>query len=161
MKIVKATFNGKEFLLPANNSNWISNSEMPLPEGITAEFLKNLPRVGRDSKGMPIVQDDNGKRIVLGGADFRRPDEKHIVSGGSGNTVYVSKQVLWEDLEESKQKAWEEIKKACKKDQNLLKLFDEIRPKTKEEQAAIDAEAKKAAKIAALKAQLAALEAEA
>ena len=157
MKIVKATFNGKEYLLPANNSNWISNSEMPLPEGITPEFLKNLPRIGRDSKGMPIVQDDNGKHLTLGSAAFRHEDEKIIVGGGASTTTYVPRTKLWEDLDDATRTAWDEVKKACKKDPKVLELFETIRPKTREEQAAIDAEAKKAAKIAALKAQLAAL----
>ena len=89
MKIVKATFNGKTYELPANNSGWISTSEQELPEGITADFLKNRDRVGTGPKNEPIIQDDAGHKIHLGSAAFRREDEKICQSGGSSSNMTI------------------------------------------------------------------------
>lgn len=82
MKTVKCTFEGKAYELPANNSLWISDSETKIDPKVI-ELLRNRPRVGKDSKGAPIIEDDNGKRITLGAASLRRDDEK--LGSGSGS----------------------------------------------------------------------------
>lgn len=98
MKTVTATFNGKKYTLPANNSGWISVSEVELPEGVTAEFLKNRERVGVGPKNEPIIQDDTGKKIHLGSAVFRREGESIKQGGGSGNGGSAKMPAIPEDV---------------------------------------------------------------
>ena len=84
MKVVKCVFAGKTYELPANNSGWISDSETKIDAKVI-ELLKNRPRVGKGSKGEPIIQDDLGKRISLGAASLRLEGET-IGGAGSGGS---------------------------------------------------------------------------
>jgi hypothetical protein len=100
MKTVNAFFNGKEVVLPANNSLRITDKEMPLPTGITADFLRNRERVGHTSKGYPIITDDKGKHIVLEKSEYRQESEKVHASSGIGTqpkatvSLDIAKEVL-------------------------------------------------------------------
>ena len=89
MKTVKAVFGGKELELPANNSGWISNSEVEIAKDII-DILRNAPRVGSGPKNEPIIQDDNGKKIHLGSACLRKEGESIKQGQGSGSTKVVS-----------------------------------------------------------------------
>lgn len=156
----KATFSGIEYEFVTNNSGWISN---PLPDGITPEFMQELPRLGVNSKGRPVVQDDNGKHLVLGSAELCTEADKSLsliststASGIRTPGVSLPKPKAWEDLSEDEQKAWNEIKKACKDDASKAS-YEAIRPRTRAEIEAEQAELKKQMKIAALQAQLAEL----
>lgn len=156
----KAVFAGVEYEFVCNQSGWVSK---PLPEGITAEFMQELPRLGVNSKGRPVVQDDNGKHLVLGSAELCTEADKSLgliptstASGVRTPGVSLPKVKAWEDLSEDEQKAWNEIKKACKDDASKAS-YEAIRPKTRAEIEAEQAELKKQMKIAALQAQLAEL----
>jgi len=81
MKVVKCVFAGKTYELPANNSGWISDSETKIPDALV-KLLRERPRVGKGSKGEPIIQDDLGKRISLGSASLRLEGE---TIGGTGS----------------------------------------------------------------------------
>ena len=164
--IVKCTLNGVNYELPANHSREISNSEEALSEGgfldpVAVEILKNLPRVGTTGKGLPVVQDDNGKKLYLRAACLKQEGDgtcHNYISNGT-QRVAAPKVKAWEDLSEEEQAAWNEIKKACKDDVSKAS-YEAIRPKTRAEIEAEQAELRKQMKIAALQAQLAALMAE-
>ena len=81
MKTVKFNFGGKAWEVEANNSGWIApgaNKEL-------VELLKEAPRAGYTSKGVPIVKSDDGTNIYLGAADLRKEGESIHQAGGSGS----------------------------------------------------------------------------
>ena len=157
MRTVKCVLNGVSYELPANNSGEISNSEMEI-DPVAVEILRNLPRIGSTGKGLPIVQDDNGKKLYLRATVLKQEGDgacHNYISNGAPRVV-APKVKAWEDLSEEEQKAWNEIKKACKDDASKAS-YEAIRPKTRAEIEAEQAELRKQMKIAALQAQLAEL----
>lgn len=157
MRTVKCVLNGVPYELPANNSGEISNSEMEI-DPVAVDILKDLPRVGTTGKGLPIVQDDNGKKLYLRATILKRDGDgtcHNYISNGAPR-VAAPKTKAWEDLSEEEQKAWNEIKKACKDDASKAS-YEAVRPKTRAEIEAEQAELRKQMKIAALQAQLAEL----
>lgn len=158
MRTVKCVLNGVSYELPANNSGEISNSEMEI-DPVAVDILKDLPRVGTTGKGLPIVQDDNGKKLYLRATCLKREGDgtcHNYISNGAPR-VAAPKVKAWEDLSEEEQKAWEEVKKACMNSKSAAAAFDIARPKTRAEIEAEQAELRKQMKIAALQAQLAEL----
>lgn len=86
MKTVKFNFGGKAWEVEANNSGWIApgaNKEL-------VELLKEAPRAGYTSKGVPIVKSDDGTNIYLGAADLRKEGESIHQGQGSGTVKQVS-----------------------------------------------------------------------
>lgn len=81
MKTVKFNFAGKAWEVEANNSGWIA----PGAPKELVELLKNAPRAGFTSKGVPIVKSDDGTNIYLGAADLRNAGESIHQCGGSGS----------------------------------------------------------------------------
>lgn len=88
MKTIKVVFDGKEMELPANNSGWISDSEVKIDEKVI-KMLRERPRVGVGPKNEPVIEDDNGKKVHLGSASLRLDGEK-ISSTSNGGTGAVS-----------------------------------------------------------------------
>lgn len=84
MKVVKCVFAGKTYELPANQSGWISDSKTKIPDNLV-KILRDRPRVGKGSKGEPIIHDDLGKSIHLGAASLRLEGET-IGTAGSGGS---------------------------------------------------------------------------
>lgn len=158
MRTVKCVLNGVTYELPANNSGEISNSEMDI-DPTAIEVLKNLPRVGTTGKGLPIVQDDNGKKLYLRATCLKQEGDgscHSYVSNGAPRGS-LPKPKAWEDLPETEQAAWEEVKKACMNSKSAAAAFEIARPKTRDELAKEAAKLAKERKIAALQAQLAEL----
>ena len=89
MKTVKFNFAGKSWEVEANNSGWIA----PGAPKELVELLKNAPRSGFTSKGVPIVKSDDGTNIYLGAADLRNDGESIHQAGGSGSGSGTVKQV--------------------------------------------------------------------
>lgn len=83
MKTVKFNFAGKAWEVEANNSGWIA----PGAPKELVELLKNAPRAGFTSKGVPIVKSDDGTNIYLGAADLRNDGESIHQGGGSGSST--------------------------------------------------------------------------
>ena len=95
MKTLKRKFNGITVDLVTNDSFQVS--EQTFPEGLTPEYFRNLPRVGINSKGMPIVADDDGKHTVLSWTELRNASET-VHSSGSGSST-PKDQDWWPHLE--------------------------------------------------------------
>lgn len=83
MKTVKFNFAGKAWEVEANNSGWIA----PGAPKELVELLKNAPRSGYTSKGVPIVKSDDGTNIYLGAAELRNPGETRHPCSGSGSSA--------------------------------------------------------------------------
>ena len=83
MKTVKFNFAGKAWEVEANNSGWIA----PGAPKELVELLKQAPRSGFTSKGVPIVKSDDGTNIYLGAADLRNDGEAIHQAGGSGSSA--------------------------------------------------------------------------
>ena len=88
MKTIKFNFAGKAWEVEANNSGWIA----PGAPKELIELLKNAPRAGFTSKGVPIVKSDDGTNIYLGAADLRNDGEAIHQAGGSGSSSNTQKQ---------------------------------------------------------------------
>lgn len=82
MKTIKFNFSGKAWEVEANNSGWIA----PGASKELVELLKNAPRAGFTSKGVPIVKSDDGTNIYLGAAELRNDGESIHQAGGSGSS---------------------------------------------------------------------------
>lgn len=83
MKTVKFNFGGKAWEVEANNSGWIA----PGADKELVELLKNAPRSGYTSKGVPIVKSDDGTNVYLGAAELRNPGETRHPCSGSGSSA--------------------------------------------------------------------------
>ena len=83
MKTIKFNFGGKSWEVEANNSGWIA----PGAPKELIELLKNAPRAGFTSKGVPIVKSDDGTNIYLGAADLRNDGESIHQAVGSGSSA--------------------------------------------------------------------------
>lgn len=80
MKTVKFNFGGKSWEVQANNSGWIA----PGAPADLVKALKEAPRAGVTSKGVPIVKSDDGTNIYLGAAELRNDGESIHQTSGSG-----------------------------------------------------------------------------
>lgn len=89
MKTVKVTLAGKTYELPANNSGWISDSEVSIDPKVI-QLLRDHPRTGTGPKGEPVITDDAGRKIHLGSASLRLPDEKIQQGPGVKKTELVN-----------------------------------------------------------------------
>ena len=89
MKTVKFNFAGKAWEVEANNSGWIA----PGAPKELVKLLKEAPRSGFTSKGVPIVKSDDDTNIYLGAADLRNEGESIHQAGGSGSSSGSTKQV--------------------------------------------------------------------
>lgn len=83
MKTVKFNFAGKAWEVEANNSGEVS----PGAPKELVELLKNAPRSGYTSKGVPIVKSDDGTNVYLGAAELRNPGETRHPCSGSGSSA--------------------------------------------------------------------------
>lgn len=83
MKTVKFNFGGKAWEVEANNSGEVS----PGAPKELVELLKNAPRSGYTSKGVPIVKSDDGTNVYLGAAELRNPGETRHPCSGSGSSA--------------------------------------------------------------------------
>lgn len=95
MKTLKRKFNGIVVDLVTNDSFQVS--EQTFPEGLTVEYFRSLPRLGVNSKGMPIVADDNGKHTTLSWTELRT-DAETVHNSGSGSSA-PKDQDWWPHLE--------------------------------------------------------------
>lgn len=81
MRKITVKFGGKVWKeVEANNSGWLA----PGAPADLVQALKNAPRSGVTSKGVPIVKSDDGTNIYLGAAEFRNEGESLHSSDGSG-----------------------------------------------------------------------------
>lgn len=81
MKKITVKFGGKVWTeVEANNSGWLA----PGAPADLVEALKNAPRSGVTSKGVPIVKSDDGTNIYLGAAELRNEGESVHAAGGTG-----------------------------------------------------------------------------
>ena len=87
MKTISFNFAGKYWTVEANNSGWIA----PGAPKELIELLKNAPRAGFTSKGVPIVKSDDDTNIYLGAAELRNDGESIHQAGGLGSSSNTQK----------------------------------------------------------------------
>lgn len=83
MNTISFVLNGKKFEnIPTNNSGWLS----PTGNAELIELCRKAPRVGINSKLVPIIKDDAGHNIYLGASEYRNPDERHAPGSSASSS---------------------------------------------------------------------------
>ncbi len=134
MKQIVRTFNGQDYVLTTNNSFWVTT---PLPEGLTPEYLKSLPIVGYLSKGVPIVEDEKGRKTYLGAADLRDGSLSDHSGSGTGTRTSTGPTVTYNNY----QVALLVLENKDRFDEETLALYQGIKDKYESTQESLKNEA--------------------